>query len=54
MKLLSLDGEQIWTVIANDLIADAYICFRLTQGAKNDQNVAVQGWKVYGAGIPIF
>lgn len=53
MKLLSLDGTQVWTVKANTLIADAHICFDYLKVPKKDQNFGRQGWRVHGAGIPV-
>lgn len=46
MKLLPLEGTQVWTVKANTLIADAYICFDCLKVPKKDQNFGRQGWKI--------
>lgn len=35
MKILPLYGTQVWTVKANALIADAYICFDCLKVPKN-------------------
>lgn len=46
MKLLPLEGRQVWTVKANTLIADAYICFDYLRVPKKDQIFGRQGWKI--------